>query len=139
MEEAKVATVDYEPWWASVGLNHVAKLWMGVFEAGRWMRINGIHEKLIKVGSLEFGVTSAVNLGCEFENLSDVFAGDGASHDDWCVWNEVEIIFEVVENFIGVFMLEVGLGDDENDTLARVYDLTCEALIELGMRFSAIN
>ena len=139
MEEAKVATVDYEPWWASVGLNHVAKLWVGVFEAGRWMRINGIHEKLIKVGSLELGMACAVDLNGKFEDFGDVFAGDGASHDDWCVWDEVEIVFEVVENFTTILMFKVGLGDDENDALARVYDLTCEALIELGMRFSAID
>lgn len=37
VKETEVATVDDEPWWASVGLNHVTKLRMGVFEAGRWM------------------------------------------------------------------------------------------------------
>ena len=37
VKEAEVAAVDYEPRRTSIGLNHVAKLWMGVFEACRWM------------------------------------------------------------------------------------------------------
>ena len=52
VEEAKVATVDDEPWWAGVGLDHIAKLWVGVFKASRRMRVDGIHEELIEVGSL---------------------------------------------------------------------------------------
>ena len=138
MKKAKVATINNEPWWASVGLNHVAKLWVGILETSRWMRVDGVHEKLIKVGSLELGMACAVDLNGKFEDFGDVFAGDGASHNDWCVWDEVEIIFEVVENFVTILMLEVGLGDDENDALARVYDLACEALIEFGMRLGAI-
>ena len=40
VEETEVAAVNDEPRWAGIGLNHVAKLGMGVFEAGRRMRIN---------------------------------------------------------------------------------------------------
>ena len=42
VKETEVATVDDEPWRASVGLDHVAELWMGVLEAGRWVRIDGV-------------------------------------------------------------------------------------------------
>ena len=78
MEETEVATIDDEPWWAGVSLNHIAKLRMGVFETGRWMRIDGVHEELVKIGGLELGVAGGVDLGGKFENLRHVFAGDGA-------------------------------------------------------------
>lgn len=44
VEEAKIATVNNEPRWASVGLDHVAEFRMSVLKAGRRMRIDGIGE-----------------------------------------------------------------------------------------------
>ena len=52
VQEAKVATVDYEPRWAGISLNHITKFWMGIFEAGRRMRVDGIHQEFVKVGGL---------------------------------------------------------------------------------------
>ena len=37
VKEAEVATVDDEPWRTSVGLDHIAKLWMSILETCRWM------------------------------------------------------------------------------------------------------
>ena len=80
VQEAKVTTVDDEPRWAGISLNHVTKFRVGIFQPGRWMRVDGVHQKFIKVGSLEFGMTSAVNLLSEFKNLGDVFTGHAGSH-----------------------------------------------------------
>lgn len=139
MKKAEVTTVNDEPWRASICLDHIAELWMRVFKASRWMRVNRISKQFVEVGSLKLGMASGVNLGGKFEDLRNIFAGDGASHDDWCVWNEVEIVFEIVENFVATLALEVGFGDDENDAFAGVNDLAGESLIELGMRLGAID
>ena len=139
MKEAEIAAVNDEPRWAGIGLDHVTKLWMGVFEAGRRMRVDGIHEELIEIGSFEFGVAGGVDLGCELENLGHVFAGDGARQNDWRIWNEIEIIFEIVEDFVAALAFEVGLCDDENNALAGVDNLASERLVELRMWLSAIN
>ena len=96
VKEAEVAAVDDEPWWASVGLDHITEFWMSVLEAGRWMRIDGVGEQFIEVASLELGMTGGVNLGGELENLRHVFTSDGARKNDWRVWNEIEIIFEII-------------------------------------------
>ena len=42
VKEAEVTTIDDEPWRAGVGLDHVAEFWMGILEAGRWVRIDGV-------------------------------------------------------------------------------------------------
>ena len=84
-------------------------------------------------------MAGAVNLSRELENLGDVFAGNTRGHDDRCVWNKVKIIFKIVEDFVGVFMVEVSLCDDENNTLSGVNDLAGEALVELGMWLGAID
>ena len=47
VKEAEVAAVNDEPWWASIGLNHVAKFRMGILETGRWVASDGIHQELI--------------------------------------------------------------------------------------------
>ncbi len=49
VEEAEVATVNDEPRWASIGLDHIAEFRMGVFEAGRRMRIDCIGEQFVEV------------------------------------------------------------------------------------------
>ena len=139
VEEAEVAAVDDEPWWASVGLDHITEFRMSVLEAGRWMRIDGVGEQFIEVASLELGMTGGVNLGGELENLRHVFTSDGARKNDWRVWNEIEIIFEIVENFVAALAFEVGLRDDKNNALPGVDNLAGEGLIELGMRLGAID
>ena len=47
VEETEVATVNDEPWRAGVGLDHVAKLWMGVLKPGWWVASDGVHEELV--------------------------------------------------------------------------------------------
>ena len=42
VKEAEVTTIDDEPWRAGVGLDHVAEFRVSVFEAGRWVRIDGV-------------------------------------------------------------------------------------------------
>ena len=139
MKETEVATVDDEPWWASVGLDHVAEFWMSILEAGRWMRIDGVGEQLVEVAGLELSMASGVNLGGELENLRYVFTSDGARENDWRVWNEIEIIFEIVENFVAALAFEVGLRDDKNNALPGVDNLASEGLIEIGMWLGAVD
>ena len=52
VEEAKIATINHEPWRARIGLHHIAELWMSILEACRWMRCDGVHKKFVEVGSL---------------------------------------------------------------------------------------
>lgn len=139
MEEAEIATINNEPRRASIGLNHVAKLWMGVFEAGRRMRIDCIGEQFVEVAGLEFGMAGGVNLSGKLEDFRHIFTGNRACQNDWRVWNKVEVIFEIIEDFVAVFVLEVSLRNDENDALSGVDDLAGEGLVELGMRLGAID
>ena len=139
VEEAKVAAVNHKPWRTGIGLDHVAKFWMGVFKAGWWMASNGVHEELVEVGSFKFGVASFIDLLGQLKNFSDVFASDARGHDDWCERNEVKVIFEVIENLVAIFVVEIGLGENKNDAFAGFDDFTGEALIELRMWLGAIN
>ena len=84
-------------------------------------------------------MASAIDLGCKLKNLSDVLTGDARGHDDWSIWNKIKIIFEIIEDFVGIFVLEISLRNDENNTFAGIDDLASKALIELRMRFSAID
>ena len=52
VKEAELAAVDDKPRWTSVGLNHVAELWMGILEACWWMAGDSVLEELVKIGSL---------------------------------------------------------------------------------------
>ena len=63
MKEAEITAIDYEPRWASVSLDHIAKSWMSIFEPGRWMRINGVFEEFVEVGGFELGMASEVDFG----------------------------------------------------------------------------
>ena len=112
---------------------------MSILEAGRWVRIDGVGEQLVEVAGLELSMASGVDLGGELENLRYVFTGDGARENDWRVWNEIEIIFEIVENFVAALTFEVGLRDDENDALPGVNNLASEGLIEFRMWLGAID
>ena len=84
-------------------------------------------------------MAGGVNLSSEFENLGDVFASDGARQNDWRIRDEIEIIFEIVENFVATLAFEVGLRDDENNALPGVDNLAGEGLVEFGMWFSTID
>ena len=84
-------------------------------------------------------MASFVDLLCEFKDFGDVFAGKAGSHNNWRKWYEIEVIFEVVEDFVGLFVLEVGLGDDENNALAGLYDFAGKRLVELGMWLGTID
>lgn len=139
VKQTEVATINYEPWRTSIGLNHVAKTWMSVFETCWWMHANSFVENFVEVGSFELGVTGTVDLGGELENFGGIFTSDGASENNWCIGDEFEIVFELVENLVSVLMLEIGLSDDENDALPGVDDLASESLIEFRMRLGAID
>ena len=76
-------------------------------------------------------MTSFIDLLSEFENLSYVFAGYARSHNDRRIWHEIKIIFEIVEDIIAVFVVEVGLSNDENNALAGFGNFASERLIEL--------
>ena len=139
VEEAEVTAINHKPWRTSIGLNHVTKTRMSVFEACWWMHANSFVENFVEVGSFEFGVTGAVDLSSELENFGGIFTSDGASENNRRIWDEFEIVFELVEDFVSVLMLEIGLSDDENDALPGVDDLAGESLIEFRMRLGAIN
>lgn len=47
VEEAEIAAVNDEPWWASVGLDDIAEFGVGVFEAGGGMSGDGGHEDFV--------------------------------------------------------------------------------------------
>lgn len=139
VKQTEIATINYKPWRTSIGLNHVTKTRMSIFETCWWMHANSFVENFVEVGSFELGVTGAVDLGSELENFGGIFTSDGASENNWCIWDEFEIVFEFVEDFVSVLMLEIGLSDDENDALPGVDDLAGESLIEFRMRLGAID
>ena len=139
VKQTEIATINYEPWRTSIGLNHVTKTRMSVLETCWWMHANSFVENFVEVGSFELGVTGAVDLGSELENFGGIFTSDGASENNWRIWDEFEIVFELVEDLVSVLMLEIGLSDDENDALPGVDDLAGESLIEFRMRLGAIN
>ena len=139
VEEAEVTAINHKPWRTSIGLNHVTKTRMSVFEACWWMHANSLVENFVEVGSFEFGVTGAVDLSSELENFGGIFTSDGASENNRRIWDEFEIVFELVEDLVSALMFEIGLSDDENDALTGVDDLTGESLIEFRMRLGAIN
>ena len=84
-------------------------------------------------------MAGAVDINGELKNLSYVFAGDARSHHNWRERYEIEIIFKAVEDFVGIFMLKIGFGDNENNTLPGFDDFTSETLVKFGMRFGCIN
>lgn len=139
VKQTEIATINYKPWRTSIGLNHVTKTRMSILEPCWWMHANSFVENFVEVGSFELGVTGAVDLGSELENFGGIFTSDGASENNWRIWDEFEIVFELVEDFVSVLMLEIGLSDDENDALPGVDDLAGESLIEFRMRLGAIN
>ena len=73
MEQTEVAAINDEPWRTGVGLDHIAKLGVSVFEAGWRMSGYGIHKQLIEVRGFKLGVASLVDLQRELENLCDIF------------------------------------------------------------------
>lgn len=139
VKQTEIATINYKPWRTSIGLNHVTKTRMSVLETCWWMHANSFVENFVEVGSFELGVTGAVDLGSELENFGGIFTSDGASENNWRIWDEFEIVFELVEDLVSVLMLEIGLSDDENDALPGVDDLAGESLIEFRMRLGAID
>ena len=139
VEEAEVTAINHKPWRTSIGLNHVTKTRMSVFETCWWMHANSFVENFVEVGSFEFGVTGAVDLSSELENFGGIFTSDGASENNRRIWDEFEIVFELVEDLVSALMFEIGLSDDENDALTGVDDLTGESLIEFRMRLGTID
>ena len=103
------------------------------------MHANSFVENFVEVGSFEFGVTGAVDLSSELENFGGIFTSDGASENNRRIWDEFEIVFELVEDLVSALMFEIGLSDDENDALTGVDDLTGESLIEFRMRLGTID
>ena len=83
-------------------------------------------------------MTSFVDFGCEFEEFGDVLAGFGAGDEDGGVRQEVEIAFKFVEDVVGVID-EVGLRQDDNNSLAGVDDLASERLVEFGMGLGRVD
>ena len=139
VEEAEVTAINHKPWRTSIGLNHVTKTRMSVFETCWWMHANSFVENFVEVGSFELGVTGAVDLGSELENFGGIFTSDRASENNRRIWDEFEIVFELVEDLVSALMFEIGLSDDENDALTGVDDLTGESLIEFRMRLGTID
>ncbi len=181
MEKAEVAAVDDEPRWANVGLDDVFRFGLSVFKAGGDVASDGVVENLVKLGSLDFEVTSGVDFGGEFEEFSNVLAGFAAGNENGGVREEVEIALELVEDGvdvvcgagggeafgfvgnasmrilvdigtvgdasiesfvvvgIGAFSNEVGLGEDNDNSLSGFDDLAGEGLVEFGMRFGGVD
>ncbi len=83
-------------------------------------------------------MTSFVDFSGEFEELGDVLAGFGAGDEDGGVRQEVEIAFKFVEDVVGVID-EVGLRQDDDNSLAGVDDLASERLVEFGMGFGRVD
>ena len=103
------------------------------------MRIYGISKEFIEVRGTKFGMARFVDFCGKFEDFRDIFAGNARGHDDWSIRDEIEIIFEIVEDLIGIFVFEVGLCDDKDNSLAGVDDLAGETLVEFGVRLGAID
>ena len=61
-----------------------------------------------------------------------------AGDENGCVGQEIEIVFQFVENGVGVAD-KVSLGEDDDDSLARLDDLPSEGLVEFGMGLGGVD
>ncbi len=138
VKQTKIAAVNDEPWRADVGLDNILRLRASIFQASRRVFDDGFGEDFIEVGSFNFLVASGVDLGGEFEEFGNVMAGFGTGDEDGGVRNEVEILFEFVENSVGV-VDKVGLSQNDDDSLAGFDDLAGESLVELRMVLSSVH
>lgn len=138
MEQLDVATVNYEPGWAGVGLDDIFGFGAGVFEASRKMFNDGFREDFIEVRGFDCELTGFVDLGGKFEELSDVVTSKGASDEDGGIRQKVEIALKFVKDTVGI-VHEVGFGEDDDDALASVDDLAGEGLVEFRMWLGGVN
>lgn len=130
--------MDDEPGWTDVGLDDVFELRTGIFEAGRRMLDDGFGEDFVELGSSDFLMASGVDFGGELEEPSEVVAGNTASDEDRSVGYEVEVVFEIVQDFVGV-VDKVGFGENDDDSLAGFDNLAGERLVELGMGLGGVD
>lgn len=138
VEQAEVATMDDKPRRTSVGLDDVFELRAGVFEPGGRMLDDGFAEDLVELGSLNLEAARGVDLGGKLKEFGHILSGLAASDEYGSVREEVEIIFQLVEDFVGVID-KVGFGEDDDDSLAGFDDLSGEGLVELGMWLGSID
>lgn len=99
---------------------------------------DGFAEDFVELGSFDFEATGGVDFGGELEEFGDILTGFAAGNKNGGVGEEVEVMFELVEDFIGV-VDQVGFGEDDNDSLTSFDNLPGESLVELRMGFGGIN
>ena len=105
--------MNHEPRRTSIGLDDVLELWMSVFEASWGVGDDGVFQDFIEVTSADFSMTSSVNFENEIKEFGDVFAGFTRGDEGWSVWNEVEVLLELIEDIVdsgAVLALFVGDG-----------------------------
>lgn len=130
--------MDDKPGRTGVGLDDVLWLRAGIFRAGRRMVEDGFAEDLVKVGSLNFLMASGVDLGGELKKLRDILAGLATSDEDGSVREKVEILLKFIEDMISV-VDEIGLRQDDDNSLASFDDLAGERLVELRMGLGRVD
>ena len=86
MEKLHLATMNDKPWWASISLDDVFELGVGVFEASWGMGGDGFMEDFIQGRSLGLGVASLIDFEGEIKELGDIFASLATGEDDWGEW-----------------------------------------------------
>lgn len=138
MEQAEIAAVDDEPGRTDVSLDDVFRFRAGIFQTGGRMLDDGFGENFIQVGSFDFLMTSSVDLGGKLEELRNIMAGFGAGDENGGVGEEIEILLEFIEDFISI-VDEVGLSQDDDNSLAGFDDLAGESLVELRMVFRGVD
>lgn len=94
--------MDDEPRRADVGLDDVFWLWAGVFEAGGRMFNDGFAEDLVEFGSFDFLMSGGVDVGGELKEAGDILTGFGTSDENGCVRQKVKVLFELIEDFVGI-------------------------------------
>ena len=131
-------TVDDEPRRAGVGLDDVFRFRVSVFEARRFVLDDGLVEDFVEVASFDFLFSGGGDFGGELEKFGDVFAGGAGSQENRGEREEVQVIFEVVEDFVGVFD-KVGFGEDDDNSLAGFDDFASERLVEFAVGFGGVD
>ena len=85
--------VDDKPRRASVGLDDVFGLWMGVIEPRGGMRKDGVLENFVEVRSFYDGVAGGVYFESQIKKFGDVSAGLGTCEEDWGEGEKIKVDF----------------------------------------------
>ena len=76
VQELEIGAIHYKPRRIVVGLDHVAKFWVSVFEAGWWVLEFSVGQDLVESTSWNGLLAVFHDVQRQIEEFSDVFTGD---------------------------------------------------------------